>query len=200
MNSRHDACSVPSKKGYMSLAYLLYGMSREAAQALREAASSTGMQRVKNIAYPMTTVLGEQQQPFFVDVSGHSYDAVRLAKTQLEDFGYKTHIYVMEAAMPCVLDEGSLNRLTTYGMLRKLNAVTVHEARQIVALMEAEAPKPKEPTEVDRLKVDQKRQSLQMKTRQNDDLLQAKERELEKKSREDSEKIENGNKPKDITR
>ena len=49
--------------------------------------------------------------------------------------------------------------------------------------------KPKEPTEVDRLKFQQKRQELSLKTQQNNDLLQARERELQKKSREDQEKL-----------
>jgi nicotinic acid mononucleotide adenylyltransferase len=49
--------------------------------------------------------------------------------------------------------------------------------------------KPKVPTEVDRMKLQQKSELLQTKARQSNDILQAKKRELENKSREDMVKL-----------
>lgn len=52
----------------------------------------------------------------------------------------------------------------------------------------------KEPTEVDRMKNQQKSELVLTKQRQSNELLQAKRRELDKKSREDMAKISNGTK------
>jgi hypothetical protein len=59
---------------------------------------------------------------------------------------------------------------------------------------------PKQPTEVDRLKDTQKQQLILTKARQANELLQAKQRELAKKSRDDMNKIKTGDKPRTITR
>lgn len=53
---------------------------------------------------------------------------------------------------------------------------------------------PKQPTEVDRMKNTQKQQEILLKQRQSNDLLQAKRRELDKKGREDMQKLANGTK------
>lgn len=72
--------------------------------------------------------------------------------------------------------------------------------RQPMVLVESTPGVPKQPSEVDRLKTNQKQQLLLTKQRQSQELLQAKQRELQKKSREDSNKIANGSKPPAVTR
>jgi hypothetical protein len=53
----------------------------------------------------------------------------------------------------------------------------------------------KTPTEVDHLKANQKQQEIMLKSRQAQELLQAKQRELSKKTRDDMNKIKTGEKP-----
>ena len=66
---------------------------------------------------------------------------------------------------------------------------------------EAEKPStPKQPTEVDRLKTQQKQETILTKARQARELAAAKQRELQKKAREDQRKITAGDKPGSITK
>jgi hypothetical protein len=166
-------------------------MSVQAASALRETMARTSVPRVQTFDRKAERLM-EQHQPLYVDVSGHSYIAVRALHRNLEERGYQPHIYVKEAALPRQLSEAWINQQATYGLLREGLARDLRiiiDAKHLLALVEAEVKKPKEPNEVDRLKLQQKQQDLQLKTTQNNDLLQAQERELQAKAREKSQKI-----------
>jgi hypothetical protein len=169
-------------------AFLLYGTSVRAAKELRESFT----QRVVR-AFPSVYVR---------DISALNYTDIRVVHQLLEKRGYTPTIYVKEGALPTTVTESWLRVNSTYGMLRQsrdardMNLIVLgkHGVMEMVAhaatLLEAEGAKPaKAPSEVDRLRTQQKQQDLLTKKRENDQLLQAKQRELSKKSREQYQKL-----------
>jgi nicotinic acid mononucleotide adenylyltransferase len=176
------------------LAFLVYGTSPDDAAPLLEA--------FRGLDYNVT------------NMTGRSFGDVCLRHRLLESQGYQVRLYVRSRhARTRPLSE-SLNNLSILGGLRKELArdlvevvhkddaeaafdVRVH-ARKLNEALSVEPPK--EPTEVDRLKVQQKQQLVATKQRQNDELFQAQERELQKKTREDAEKIATGERKREITR
>lgn len=176
-------------------AFLLYGMTPRAAKSLREAMTHTGVPRLQAFN-AQTMPLLEARQSFYIDLSGHSFGAMCELSRLLESMHYAQHIYVKEAPLPVQITESWLAQQTTYGLLRTKNPVILSPstgARQLIehvrTILEA-GEAPKEPTEVDQLRMQQKKSLLLTKTQQNNDMLQAKTRELEKKSRESQEKID----------
>lgn len=173
-------------------AFLLYGMSAQAASLLREAMAATNLPRVQTFGTKATDKLLEARKPFYVDVSGHSYLAVRGLHQNLARNGYQPHIYVKEAAMPTVITEGWLALCSTYGMLRAALRDDMLVIKNSKHLREAAAKafKPKQPTEVDRLKLAQQKREIMQKTQDSNEILQAKERDLEKKAREKTAELQ----------
>lgn len=175
---------APVKKS----AFLLYGTSVKAAKELREAFT----QRVAR-AFPGVYVR---------DISALNYTDIRVLHQILEKQGYTPTIYAKEAALPRHVTESWLRVNSTYGMLRQsrdardMNLIVLgkHGVMEMVAhavtMLEAAGAKPvKGPSEVDRIRTQQKQQDLLTKKRENDQLLQAKQRELSNKSREQYQKL-----------
>lgn len=179
----------------MGHAFLLYGMTLKAAETLRATMQRTNVPRV-SVFNEQTDALMKTHQPFYVDVSGHSYATISTLRKDLRRAGYQTHMYVKEGALPTMLSEAWVEQMSVYGMIRVglLSELVVLDAKRsashLLKLVREElTPKPKAPTEVDRLKTQQKQQLIMLKTQQNNDLLQAQTRELEKKSREQQQKL-----------
>ena len=152
----------------------------------------------------------EMHDPFVMDVSGHSFAQIRHLHGLLESAGYQTYMYVQGHAKGSI-SESRIRDLTTQGLLqlgipRCLALESFHPATQMVRHMNmvlreegptvpvpnTKSPAGKVPTEVDRLKAQQKQDTIMTKQRQTVELLQAKQRELAKKSREDMNKISSG--------
>lgn len=177
---------------------------------LAEALSQTPIHRVHPVSFfartPEVRSVMEMRDVFFSDVTQCSAADVRQMHRLLENAGYKIAIYLCpETRGP--LSESAMRVMTTAVFVQEAlarDAYTVQNARQMMAhmveLLEAAGDKPKEPTEVDRLKNNQKQQLLLVKQRQSQEMLQAKQRELQKKSREDMNKIRDGSKPRSVTR
>jgi len=180
--------------------FLLCGFTLNDAKQLRETFGQL-FPRVKAFDQ-RTNALLQNAKPFYMDLSGYNYGQVSSVARRLAEANYKTTIYAIPVPLPKQLTEAYVKSASTVGMLNKGGAVMVEDAACALAHArkalkeEGEAPKPKEPTEVDRLKTRQKSEVLAMKQRQGNDLLQAKQRELQKKSREDQQKIAQSAKPK----
>jgi hypothetical protein len=165
----------------LSPAFLLYGTSPLAAKTLRE-----GFERTIKANHPDVN---------YMDVSGFSSVEVGRFRALSESRGFRTTIYVMEAPLPKTITESWLKQQATYGNIRSLKPIVLtHGLREMVThaetMLEAEGPaKPKEPTEADRVKKDQEAENIQTKQRQANQEAQAKMRDLEKKSREQAQKI-----------
>lgn len=188
-------------------AFLLYGMTAQSAQDLRESLYRSDIKRVQTFDARAQKVM-EARQPLFTDVSGHSFAAIQNLVKLLEARKYTTTIYVCEAPLPRYISEGWVKQQSTYGMLRlkfpkmvvvEDGACALAHARRTLK-EEGGSPQVKQPTEVDRLKERQKQQNVQTKERQGQEVLQAKTRELQKKTREDQQKIVNGSKSKAVTK
>lgn len=168
-------------------AFLLYGTSPKAAQEMRESFA-----RTIRPAHPTVR---------FRDVSGMSYVEIRQLHRLLEQKGYKPTIYVKEAPLPRMVTESWVKQQATYGLLRSGSVASaivtlgkygiLEMVTHVESVLEAETTTPKQPTEVDRLKTQQKQEILSTQERQNSQLLQAKQRELQKKSREQQQKLAN---------
>ena len=142
----------------------------------------------------------ESRRPFFVDVSGLSFQGIQRLHWLTENAGYKTTIYLRDGYRGD-LTETMLRHQTTYELIKEQLPVIelfgddMTAARNLVKHMaEAanEVQTPKQPTEVDRMKVQHKQELINQKQRQSQELLQAQQRELQKKSREDQQKIASG--------
>jgi hypothetical protein len=157
--------------------------------------------------------LMERAKPVFVDVSSLSFSDARRTRLVFEAAGYTTRMLVHMTHSAGIITEDRLARLSVAGMLMKepcrrvvvesQSAGNVKRAvgRYVRELMEAEwGEKPKQPSEVDRLKDKQKQDMLLTKQRQAQELFQAQQRELQKKARESQNKIAAGDKPASITR
>jgi hypothetical protein len=140
----------------------------------------------------------------FVDLTcesmAHIREAYRLAQT-LGPVG----VYVVQRPLPKTLTEAWVREAATIGLLRsELPATTVSTFREIrrclTALVEANGAADKQPTEVDRMKFDQSKEKLSLRKRQDDELLHAKERELERKERDDLAKLDRGDKKPSLSR
>jgi hypothetical protein len=166
----------------MKHAFLLYGTSPVAARVLRE-----GFER---------TVKANHPDVRYKDVSGLTGLGVREFYRLCESKGYTTTIYVMEGPLPKSINESWLKQQAAYGDVRQAlkPIVLTHGLREMVThaetMLEAEGPaKPKVPTEADRVKKDQEAENIQTKLRQANQEAQAKQRDLEKKTREQAQKI-----------
>jgi nicotinic acid mononucleotide adenylyltransferase len=179
-------------------AFLLYGTTLTGARTFRTV-FDVGMPRVK-VFNEAAHRLMEANKPFYVDVSGHSYSAVRSLMRTLSEAHYRTTIYLQEAPLPRQINEAWMKQHATYGLLRQLKRTVIVEdavtaaahAMRLLREAESSTPAPKQPTEVDRLRERQKQEVLSTKQRQSNDLLQAQQRELQKKNRESQQKIAAG--------
>lgn len=144
--------------------------------------------------------LQESKLPFVVDVSASSYVDIAHLHGVLARTGIQPTIYLYK--QPAIVSEDRVKQMTTIGLLRKglgkhIVEVTTRGVMlaHMMSVVEAEeTPQAKVPTEVDRLSASQKQQALQLKQRQSQELLAAKQRELAKKTRDDMNKIESGSK------
>lgn len=165
-------------------AFLLYGTSPKAVAPLVEAFS--------------TLPIGKKM---WRDVTGKAFADIKRLHTMAESKGYKVVIYTRD--LP-VLTESVIRHKTTLGLLKEAYArdiIDVQSRGDVYAagdvalhaknLLEAEGAKPKAPSEVDRLRIQQQRETLLTKQRQEQELLAAKQRELNKKAREASSKLAN---------
>lgn len=185
-------------------AFLLYGpVVSGLAEAVRE---HTTMQTVtpRDVLFDTAAYqrLLSSKLPFAVDARNESYLTIKRVHLKLESTGIVPTVYIHQRRQRLV-SEDILGHMTTSGMLRIGLARDVVEVatpgtmiRSMMNLLEADqAPKLKVPTEVDRLKANQKQQEIMMKTRQAQELLAAKQRELGRKTRDDMNKIKTGNQP-----
>lgn len=159
--------------------------------------------RVRNIL--------EMRDPIVVNVTHHSFAQIRHLHGMLEQAGYQPQV-CLRAASAGRLSESQIRDLTTEGLLQEgfpRSVVRLESARPATQLVQhvvktlseegstlpipvAKSAAPKVPTEVDRLKAQQQQDIVMTKQRQALELLQAKQRELSKKSREDMNKISSG--------
>jgi hypothetical protein len=184
-------------------AFVLYAMTKTDARTLHEAFAG----HVRCPYVPMNDIyssrtkhLMETGQPLFIDASGRSASDIDGLHKLLERADYATYIYVKEMTLPKVITEAWLNTSSVYGLMREKYArdlvvlssdASANEMVEHVwhVLTEAEAAKPKEPSEVDQLTQKDKQETLLLKKRQSDELLGAKTRELQKKSADDMAKL-----------
>lgn len=173
-------------------AYLLFGTGPTARQGLLEAFGRW---------FP---------NALYRDVSELPYHDIGRVYRQLVSSGYQPTVLVSEETLPLTLTEDWVRSQTIFGQIQAQTEMPVYLVNvrrpssfvRIVRMVEDSGAMktPKEPTEVDRLKVKQKQEVIMLKKQQADELLNAQERELEKKERDDMAKIENGTKQRDITR
>jgi hypothetical protein len=190
---------------YRPNAFLLYGFSPTVVEGLqtRLPVDTVMTQELQGSSARVRNIM-EMCDPMMVDVTDQGYADILHIRNFVEQVGYAPTIYIC-GHMAGPITESWIGRMTTSGLIRKgmmreavvldsHEAVLTHATRQ---LKEADA-KPgglKTPSEVDRLKDTQKQQIVLTKQRQAQELLQAKQRELAKKSREDMNKITTGGKP-----
>lgn len=207
-NAVRSAMGLKEQKKY---AFLYYGASPKDATVLREAFFTSDFGGlVRQYLSPSKCLCVE-------DISTDSFVSIARRHQILDEQGYTVRMYIrQEAARQAgLLSEASVRNLATIGALLKnfardvvmvkapSNADATYLVRAHATKMlgeEAETAEPKQPSEVDRLKVQQKSETLALKQRQQNDLLQAKKRELDNTAREDAEKIVSGDKPRDITK
>lgn len=187
-------------------AFLFYGFPPS---LVENVAVRTAIDYLPNgvLASPRARLVFEMQDPFAMNVNGLSFRDIRSIHTVLESLGYTPTVVVSSKRGP--MNEARIAQAATSGLLQVelardiVMAESEQEAFSQVSslLREAEmVSKPKQPSEVDRMKDRQKQEIILTKQRQASDLLQAKQRELQKKSREDMNKIKQGDKPRSVTR
>lgn len=177
-------------------AFVLYAFTKTDARALREAFEH----KVRCVRVPLHDFTGprcrhlmEHGEPFYIDASGAPLASLGAVHRLLERVGYNISIYTKELPLTKTLTEQWVQAAATYGQLRERYArdliVLSHDAHpdEMVehvwaTLYEGGAGAPKAPSEVDQLIQTQKQQDLLLKRRQSDEVLAAKERELEKKA------------------
>lgn len=157
------------------------------------------------LSSPRYTRLLESKLPFAIDMCAESTSGVQMVRGRLEDVDVVPTIYVYQGRQR-MMSEDALQHLATLGTIRNAFqgrvvdiATPGHMIRHMnTTLAEVTgAPKPpKSSTEVERLQASQKQQTLMLKGRQAQELLQAKQRELARKSREDMMKNQTAEKQK----
>ena len=192
------------KSAKRGIAFVTFAQTRQDARAMAEAfGTHVRCARVvlTDIRDGRTRRLMEHGVPFVVDASGARESAIVEMHRLFEERGYATYIYAKEMPLPRTLTESWVKQQATYGTLRTSFSrdllVMSHDApmTEMVdhawkVLSEAEAGKPKEPSEVDRIKAQQKQSDLLTKKRQSDEVLAAQERELEKNADEKLAKMD----------
>jgi len=160
---------------------------------------------------PRVQNLIEMCDPFVVDTQDHAFADIKRAHAVIEAAGYAPIVYArLPGNVP--MTESTLWEATTRGLVQQELARSVVLVRRLaeavarintVLVNEVNTARPpgapKVPTEVDRLKDTQKQQLVLTKQRQAQELLQAKQRELAKKSRDDMNKIKTGTQPRATT-
>jgi hypothetical protein len=186
-------------------AFLLYGpAAAELAEAVLE---HTTMQALTPrdilLNSPRYVKLLSSKLPFAIDVRNESYVTIQHLHGLLESAEIVPTVYVYQKRAR-IMSEDNVHRMTTVGLLKRGLARDIVEVvtpgmmiQSMIALMEADRTEVglKTPSEVDRMKANQKQQQIMLKTRQAQELLQAKQRELAKKTRDDMNKIKTGEKP-----
>jgi len=159
----------------------------------------------------LTRNIMEMRDPFIVDVSKQSYVDIKHIHGLAERAGYAPTIY-LRGRTTGPMNEAWIKSAMTSGLIQQglardvvvLEAISVEQLyaalKEMLREAETKTAQVKTPSEVDRLKDQQKQQMVLTKQRQAQELLQAKQRELAKKSREDMNKIKSGDKPSAITR
>lgn len=192
--------SVQRQRGF-----LLYGPAMAGlAEAVHEFTTMTRL-TPRDVLFSSPAYRGmlSSKLPFAVNVTNESYVTIRHVHGILESAAIVPTIYVYGGGTR-VVSEDSLHHMTTMGLVKRGLARDVVEVqtrremiRNMVGLMEADKTEVgvKAPTEVDHLKANQKQQEIMLKSRQAQELLQAKQRELSKKTRDDMNKIKTGEKP-----
>jgi hypothetical protein len=164
--------------------FLLYGTTRASARDLREA-----FERYVKRVHPTVR---------YRDISEMTFMDISRLRRLLESRGYAPTIYVKEAPLPRTVSESWLKTSAVYGQMRRMpNVITLSGTREMVIHAETvfeevkhgNAPANREPSEADRLRISQKQQDLLAKRREGDEMLAAKERDLQKKSREQLDKL-----------
>lgn len=116
------------------------------------------------------------------DVSGLSFGAIQTILEEIRAAGLTPMVFVKNAELPLRLTESWLNTSTTYGLVRRYcSTVEVSSRDEALRLVEAAEMK-KPPTDADRIKQRHKQEVLLQKKRQNDELLRAQQRELDKQA------------------
>jgi hypothetical protein len=165
--------------------FLLYGTSRASARQLREAFEHY----VKRV-HPTVR---------YRDISEMTFASILGLKRLLEQRGYAPTVYVKEAPLPRTVSESFLKTSAVYGQMRQsLKPIVLSGTREMVIHAEtvfeevkhtSGSVTPKQPSEADRLRVSQKTQDLLTKKREGEEMLSAKERDLQSKSREQLSKL-----------
>jgi hypothetical protein len=191
-------------------AFLLYGIAPAIVESLslQVACDELRADDVLRLS-ALTRNIMEMRDPFIVDVSKKSYVEIKHIHGLAERAGYAPTIY-LRGRTTGPMSESWIKSAMTSGLIQRglaRDAVVVESVDQLFMEMkgmlreaETKTVEVKTPSEVDRLKDQQKQQLVLTKQRQAQELLQAKQRELAKKSREDMNKIKSGDKPSAITR
>jgi hypothetical protein len=183
-------------------AFLLYGPATAGlAEAVQEHTTMlTVTPRDILLNSPRYTKLLSSKLPFAIDVRNESFLTIQRVHGLLESAEIVPTVYVYDKHSR-IMSEDSVNQLTTVGMLKRGLARDVIEVvtpgrmiQSMIDIMETDV-RLKPPSEVDRLKANQKQQEIMLKSRQAQELLQAKQRELAKRTRDDMNKIKTGEKP-----
>ena len=155
---------------------------------------------------PAYRALLDSKRPFAVNVSEESYVTIRHIHGLIERAGVAPVVCV-HTRRARVVSEDRVQRMTTLGLIKRGLARDIvevatagHMIKRMVQILEAEGGTKTEvgnkpPSEVDRIKATQKQQEISLKSRQAQEILQAKQRELAKKTRDDMNKIKTGEKP-----
>lgn len=188
-------------------AFLLYGPATAGlAEAVQEHTTMPELTpRDILLTSPRYVRLLSSKLPFAIDVRNESYVTIQRLHGLLESAEIVPTVYLYQRRARIMSEDNVLN-MTTSGLLRRGLARDVievssagHMIQSMIDIMEAETQKTavglKPPSEVDRIKANQKQQEIMLKTRQAQELLQAKQRELARKTRDDMNKIKTGEKP-----
>ncbi len=165
-------------------AFLLFGTSNASARQLRESFERYVKRVHSTVRYR--------------DISELTFMDIKRLTRLLEHRGYAPTIYVKEAPLPRTITETWVKTSAIYGQLRRLpNTITLSGTREMVIHAETvfeevkhgAAGAPKEPSEADRLRSSQKQGDVLAKRREGEEMLAAKERDLQKQSREQLDKL-----------
>jgi Cytidylyltransferase-like len=195
-----DALAALSNMGYDKV-HVVAGSDRVAEfEALKRYIKPKGRRGGTDIILPdgmdIIPVPGNRD-PDAEDVSGMSASKMRAAAVAGD-------WELFRSGVPTTNEHLAKRIYTSVRRYMGIKESTLLRFADFVILHEADTSRPpgapKQPTEVDRLKDTQKQQLILTKARQANELLQAKQRELAKKSRDDMNKIKTGDKPRTITR
>ena len=185
--------------------FLMYG-SRTLAETVNELTTMKELTaRDILLNSPRYVKLLESKLPFALMVTNESYVTIRHIHGLLESAKVTPTIF-MGTPRTRVMNEDSVKIMTTQGLIKRGLARDVVEVatagvmlQHMIRLLEADQQKTdvglKAPSEVERIKATQKQQEISLKSRQAQEILQAKQRELAKKTRDDMNKIKTGEKP-----